>query len=280
MSTNSVRPYFGDHLYIPGIPDRDAVEYFADGCLSFPGHLSENMRVEVIREGNDFDVRYSNHGFLDQLFTNIITAVARDDIENPSCFDSAIMIPAYLAVGATYTITCILAKPFEFIGKCLKNSALEKNPQAKDYNDLAASHLQYLQERDASLGGIEILKPELERKLAQVELLEKIYSLVLDSIKSHPERFSRAKFGDIPLIIKPMLNNDETDDYEILGPIPVILPTTRNKLFQLIESQKRISDHLEKEFLQKLPLFQMEDEKFKSSIKPFLRNEHTHLGAT
>jgi hypothetical protein len=255
MSVNN-RPFFGDHLYLSGMPSRHIEETFADGCLSFPGHLSPNVRVEVILDDDEFSVNYMSQGCISSLFCS------------------------------AFFVTSIIAKPFELIGKCMKNGALAVNPEAKAYNEMAANHLQWLQDRDASLDRIGLLKIELEAKLAQFSQDEKLYNLVLEKTELQPEGFLKAILEIdstyIDLIIKPIVKNDSIFDYEISAPFQSIsgLPTTKLELFQNLQSQKNRLQDLENGFITKLKSFQRVNASFENGIRTLLKpeiNEHTSL---
>lgn len=252
----SNRPFFGDHLYLSGMPSRHIEETFADGVLSFPGHLSPNVKVEVIEDGDEFSVNYINQGCISSLFCS------------------------------AFVVTSIIAKPFELLGKCMKNGALAVNPQAKAYNEMAANHLQWLQDRDATLERIGLLKIELEAKLTQFSQDEKIYSIVLEKTGRHPEGFLKAilKIDStcIDFIIKPIVKNDSILDYEISAPFHSLagFPTTKLELFQHIQSQKNRLQDLENDFLAKLKSFQRANASFENGIRTLIKpeiNEHTSL---
>lgn len=277
MNINNQRPFFGDHLYNAGLPSKNIEEKIADTCLLFPNQLSDTLKITVIKEDSDLRIDYIQRGCIHQLFDNAIAS-----FEHSPQLQDVTMIPAFFAIGVIYMTTCIVAKPLELIGKCMKNIALEMNPKAKDYNQLAANHIQFLQTHNATLDRVSALKTALESRLLTIQ----IYTLVLEKTKCQQEGFLKVELEldstIIPLILKPIVKDGCIEDYEISAPVHSVLslPTTRNELGRYIQSQDNILNDLENEFLAKLKLFQRGSANFENAVETLLKEEkteHTYL---
>ena len=273
MSVSYNRPFFGNHLYIAGMPSGSFEEKMADACLLFPSHLSKTMHVTIMTDEKDLKIDYIRQGCILQLFEDTVLSIVKKDTEYSSPLFTAAMIPVYLTIGLTYAITCIAAKPFELIGKCMKNIALELNPKAMAYNQLAEKQIQFLQANGATLDHIASLKKALESYL----LMENIHALVCENTKSQPEDFISLKLAvddssTIELILKPIVENGDITDYEILAPNHRIscLPTTKNKLGVDIKTKSTLIPSIENEFLAKLNLFNTGSQNFEMAIETLL----------
>ena len=154
MTVNTNPPCFIDPLYIPGYAP-SMKEEVADGCLSLSVQLWGGKTVEVIQQDDNLEIRYRERYGIDQLFSSTIRT-----LETSGLF-CIVGLPTMIVMGASTLVTYIAAKPFELIGKCLKESVFETDLEAKNYNILAKSHLQKLHENDLHL---ERLKTSSEQK--------------------------------------------------------------------------------------------------------------------
>lgn len=278
MSVNN-RPFFGDHLYLSGMPSRHFEETIADGCLSFPRHLSPNVKVEVILDGEEHKLvtHYGERGCIYQLFSGTISCLETNGIF-PCC-----AFPTLIVMGIGALVTCIAAKPFELIGKCIKNSVLETNPRARDYNEMAVNHLQMLKDHDVYPDRIERLKSKLESEIALLSLYENLHSLLIAKTKYRPVFPKKTTLvspsASIDLMITPILDKDEVVDYRISALFDSIpgLPTIQSALGKDIQHHKNNIQKLEKEIDEKSKLFINAAEKFEQNVRALLNRENDEV---
>lgn len=235
MNTQSELSFFGNHLYNTGTPSRSLGEAIADGLLLLPGYLANTVKVSLIEEEDDLRIDYL-HGATHSL----------------------LMSPVYL-----------VSLPLELIGKCMKNAALAMDHTAKAYNQITASHVQMLQDRDSTFEKIAILKKEHEDKMSQFLLREEIYNLILKVTKNHSGGFLKVN----ALVVKPLINNDVIEDYEIMSPSISWLPITLNELCKHLQEQKAILENLEASIATKLIHFGTASTNYEIAIKTLLKPE-------
>jgi hypothetical protein len=266
--------------YIYGTPSRHFDEAVADSCLSFPRATWGRANVELLQRENNYDARYSHAGCIRETFQNTMDCLLLDRT-------SMIVIPGLMFTIVAYGVTSLAALPFEMLGTCMKISALEMNPTAKTYNQMAINHLEILLNNDVTLEKIEILRTELKNVRSKLTFQKGIYDLLLGVTKHHPKNNVEAKLGigsipdgigEIDFVIHPIMENDCIIDYKIAAPFKSIsgFPTTRSALSNRVKSMENEIHELEKQIIAKekhLEMIQNAPKKFANDVKELLHQE-------
>lgn len=233
--------------YIQGTPYKNFDETLADNCLSLPRAYWDGKTVELIENEQTLEAQYTDQGCAVLPIKKMIEFINVDPLW---------CIPCIFPLLA-YRVTEVITMPFDLFGKCMKDCSLERDPNAKAYNQMAADHLQTRITNSITIEEIDELKTKLETLTSQSLLTKAIYDLVLDQTKNHPTDLSNhtLKFNKekIDLVLRPVIENACTINYDISTPFNSIsgFPTTRIDLSKRVQLEKKAISKLEHEIREK-----------------------------
>ncbi len=262
MSITPTQPCYVDPYYIAGCNPR-STEEIADGCLSFPAEFWGGKSIEIIQNDNTFEVRYGERGCMNQVFSNAMDFLRTSGLD-------VCTFPTFIVLGAGSLTAYLTTRPFEWIGQCLKYRALNTDLAAKAYNDLAAKHLQKVQELESYSA---LLKTKMISETFIIELYKALskrrYRL------SEPKKFNlEIQSCSIDLIAHPFTNN-LTNDYEISSlSKPILgLPVCHSTLDKKMSMKEIKIQDLQKQMDEKDHLLNDEKKRFEEDVKGLLHDD-------